>query len=248
MKHFFDHRTGKIHRRPKSQRHYTLGGASDWLGWDVQDVSPNLAIHNNIEKALARARDLERNDAYVGQHLRLLQSNVIGPTGFKFRACRKTNNGRPDKTFNDRIQHFWKIAGKLKNSPTIDGRLSRVDAGNFWVRRFSVDGEVICIRVPGARVNKFGYAKKFIDPSLLDYRLNGRVAGTENIIKMGVEVDTQNRPIAYHFLKNHRNRAYFEEIGYRADDYERIPARLVEHSFFQERPGQVRGFTPLAPV
>jgi len=248
-RHYYDYKTGTIHRTKPGRRHYTLGGSSDWLGWDVQDVSANNAIYGNLEKMLARVRDLERNDAYVGQHLRLLQANIIGSTGFKFRCNRKINaSGRKDKTFNDRVQMLWRNAGKLKNSPTMDGRMSRVDIGNFWIRRLIVDGEVICVKVKGTRVNKFRYAKKFIDPSLLDWRLNEKVRGSENVIKMGVEVDNDNRPVAYHFLKRHRNAAFFEHTSHRPDDYERIPADQVEHSYFVERPGQVRGVSSLAPV
>lgn len=246
---YYNHKTGKMHKRGGvGRRHYSLGQSADWLGWEVSDVSANLAIHNNAEKVLSRARDLERNDAYVGQHLRLLRSNVIGPNGFKFAACRKSNNGRIDKSFNDRLETLWRLAGKLKNSPTEDGRMSRVDVGHHWVQRLAVDGEVICIRIPGSDVNKYRYSKRFVDPSLLDWRLNGRVRDSQNMIKMGVEVDERNRPVAYHFLKQHRNRAFFEELGYRLEDYERVPADLVEHSYLVERAGQVRGVSPLAPA
>jgi len=243
----YDFRTGKL-RKKSAGRHYTMGGTSDWMGWDVSDVSANLAVHENAEKVLARGRDLERNDPYVAQHLRLLVSNVIGASGFKFSCSLKSNNGRASKTFNQELARQWRLAGKLKNSPTEDGRMSRVDVGNHWVRRLAVDGEVICVRVQGSDVNRFRYSKKFIDPSLLDWRLNGRVRNSDNVIKMGVEVDQNNRPVAYHFLNRHRNAAYFEHVGYRPEDYERIPVDLVEHSFLMERSGQVRGISPMAPV
>lgn len=247
----FNRRTGKFHPRPTGRprrRFYTAGSDESFVGWDVSDVSPNAAWYPMALKTLARARDLERNNDYVRAFLRLNKVNINGPKGIKLRACRTTNRKANDKPFNDALEHDYLAAGKLRNSPTIEGGMSRRDIGDMWLDRIAVDGEVIIIRRYGEQYNKYGFTRQFIDAAQLDHQLNGRgypQAKKGNLLKMGIEFNGDNKPVAYHFLTSHPTEHLWQTDERR--EHQRIEARFVEHTFMRERPGQVRGVPWIAP-
>lgn len=230
-------------RRAPSRRFFAAAASEHFIGWEVPDASADATLYPNQQRLLARARDLARNNGYVVHFLRLLQNNVIGRDGLTFRATLKAANGRgagtADKKFNAALENFWWQAGKLKNSPTPCGRYSRRDFGRLWIRNLAVDGEVLVLRKPGFGGNKFRYAKQFIDSARLDSTLNGRLTNG-NLVKMGVELDDNERPVAYHILKNHPSEGMFAvQDGGR--DRVRVSAEFIEHTFLPERPGQTRG-------
>lgn len=242
--------TGQFHRpaAKSKERFYSAGSSDSFVGWDVGDVSANAAWYPQALKVLARARDLERNNDYVRAFLRLNKVNVIGPKGIKLRSCRKNNRRNPDKVFNDLFEADYVSSGKIKNSPTVEGGLSRRDMGDMWLDRLAVDGEVILIRRYSTKYNKYGYARQFVDAAQLDHSLNGRgypLAENNNILKMGVEFDDDARPVAYHFLTEHPTEHIWQTNEKR--EHVRVEAKFVEHSYFRERPGQVRGVPLIAP-
>jgi lambda family phage portal protein len=236
---------------PRSKaRFYSAASNEAFVGWDVVDASPNASLHGSAIKLLARARDLERNNDYIRAYLRLNEINIIGPQGVTLRPCKKKERGdrQLDDDFNDDFKAWYKLAGKLRHSPTIEGGMSRIDIGKMWNRRLDVDGEVILIRRYGEKWNRFGYARQFIDAAQLDHSLNGRgypTAAPGNMLKMGVEVDEDDRPVAYHFLTAHPSEHLWSAD--RKREHVRIEAKFVEHSFIKERPGQMRGVSNIAP-
>lgn len=229
--------------RPRT-RYFDLAGEEEFVGWDVQDVSADVALYSKIVRLVSRARDLERGNDYIKSFLRLFKSNVIGPNGFKFTACRKAANGRVDKTFNRDFEHAWKQAGKLKHSPSVCGRLTRLDVLNMIAARFVVDGEALLHHRRGFDGNKWRYGVAVIDSMRLDWQLNGHLENGRRI-KMGVEVDDDDRPLAYHILTQHPSESLFG-FSLRQPERVRIPAEQITHIFSVERPGQTRGVTWLA--
>lgn len=246
----FNSRTGKFHpvRHKGRQRFYSAGSQEGFVGWDVSDVSANAAWYPQALKVLARSRDLERNNDYVRAFLRLNRVNVIGPKGVKLRSCRTNNRKSPDKTFNDAFEHDYLASGKIRNRPVLEGGMSRVDIGGMWLDRLAVDGEVLLVRRYGTTHNKFGYTRQFIDAAQLDHTLNGSgypQAEKGNLLKMGIEVNGDGLPIAYHFLTKHPSEHLWQDQERR--EHVRIEARFVEHTYFRERPGQMRGVPLIAP-
>src|SRR5437763_365242 len=51
--------------------------------WNVTLGSPDQELYLSNRELRARARDLSRNNSYVGRYLELRRNNIIGPTGFK---------------------------------------------------------------------------------------------------------------------------------------------------------------------
>jgi lambda family phage portal protein len=243
----FNRATGKFEQRRggrRGKRFYQLASNESFVGWETHDVSADASMHGQLVSMVARARDLERNNDYVIRHLALQKANVIGPRGFKFTSCRKARNGRVDRTFNRALEAAWKAAGKLKHSPTTCGKMTRKDLLDLVLDRWMVDGECLVIHHPGFAENKWRYAVQVVDSMRLDWTLNGRLPNG-NAVKMGVEVDEYDRPVAYHILDQHPSEGIF---GWNATNRprQRIEAEHVTHVYSIERPGQSRGVTHLA--
>lgn len=241
----YNARTGMFEARRKksSKRFFTAGESANFLGWDVGLVSPDAAIYANLNRMKARCRDLVRNNDYIIHARRLMQSNVIGAEGFRLHGRLRRGN-EADRTFNKRVETVWKTSGKLKNAPTVDGTMSRIDMGRLWISTLMVDGEVILLLHPAHRGNKFRFAVQFIDTARLDWMLNKSLPNG-NEIRMGVEVDKLGKPIAYYFL-NHDPTEYMWGYQSTASTHTRVPAARVLHTFVKEMPGQTRGVPMIA--
>ncbi len=233
-------------RRPR-KRFTTVEEDRPWIGFNAHTIGPNAHWYRTYLTALAKAQELERENDYVIQFLRLTLDSVVGP-GFKLRACLKGRTGKPTKAakaFNEALQHHWQLAAKVGNSPSIEGGQSRRDIERMWLRRLIVDGEVIAVMVPGFDHNKYEFAIKFLDPTQLDHSLNGLLPNG-NIMMFGIEVDAEyRRPVRYHFLKHQPTEHLWADHS--QAEHEVIEARYVLHTFLKERPGQVRGIPPIAP-
>ena len=241
----FNSRSGKLERRRTNRRRFfALGARESFVGWEAQDVSADSALYPQLVQLVARARDLERSNDYIRSFLRLLKANVIGAYGVKLTACRKARNGRIDKAFNTAVEKAWRASGKLRHSPTVCGRLTRKDIGDMLMTRLAVDGEALVVERMGFPGNRWRYALQLLDSMRLDWRVNGQLPNG-NRAKMGVEVDDDDRPLAYHILKMHPSEGLF---GWQLNqpEFERIPAERVWHIYVAERPGQTRGVTWLA--
>ncbi len=240
--------TGKMERREiaplkRRKRFFSAGESAGFLGWDVQNVSADSAIYSNLNKIKARTRDLARNNDYVRNALRHIISNVVGPDGFRLQ-CKLRSGENVEKGFNKRVETGWNMAGKMKNSPTVCGKLSRIDTAKLWWNTLLIDGEVIEVDHLGTSRNKFKYATQFVDSTRLDWQLNQKHSNG-NEIRMGVEVDELGKPVAYWFLNQDPTEMMWgSQIS--AKSHTRIPAARVRHTFIQESVNQTRGVPQIA--
>lgn len=237
----------KRHLPGLKRRSYEVADMDNCIGWDARDITPDGAIFQNMDRIRARCRDLARNNDYARLFLSRLVNNVVGPHGIKFQARSKMvsgkNIGNLDKAFNAAIEDLYKAAGKKKNKPTVDGKLSRKGIEALWIRSLAVDGEVIVRHHEGTKKNKFRYGLEFIDPARLDWMKN-ESHSNGNQIRMGVEVDQENMPVAYWILENHPQDHLIG--GTPRFRHARIEAKHITHSFALETPGQTRGVSMLA--
>lgn len=230
-------------KRKGKTRFYSVGEGADFLGWNPSNVSADTAIYKNLTLHKARCRDLARNNDYVRHFLRLLRSNVVGPRGFRFQG-KLRSGGQRDRDFNRTLEIQWNAAGKLKHAPSVCGRMTRRDMANLWMTTLAVDGEVIVIQHPFHDGNRYRFASQLLDPALLDWQKNEDLGGGRRI-KMGVEVDAFDRPVAYHFLNHHPgDMMWYSRTS--APRHTRVPAERVHHTFMIETPGQTRGVSWLA--
>ncbi|RPF99698.1 MAG: phage portal protein [Rhodospirillaceae bacterium TMED63] len=199
------------------------------------ELKPALRILRN------RCRELARNDEYVRRYLQLLRTNVVGPQGVSVQCKARNADGTLDAPGNKIIENAWNRWGK-RGTCTVDGRLSFADAQRLVVETLARDGEVL-VRLIGGAQNQDRFAIQFLEADLLNEELNKRTTDG-NAIRMGVEVDSFGKAVAYHLLRTHPGDYEFAE-GYNRQ-HTRVPADQLLHIFMSDRPHQTRGAPPMA--
>jgi lambda family phage portal protein len=228
--------------RGKGRRFYSAASPAGFLSWDTTTVSADGALYFNLNVIKARARDLARNNDYARHFLRLLESNVIGPNGVTFQS-RRYQGDALDRVFNLQLEAHWKTAGKLKHSPTVCGRMTRRETSALWLRTLAIDGEVLEIFHPN-HGNRYRYATQIVDSALIDWTKN-ELLPNGNRIKMGVEIDQYDKPVAFWLLNHHPGDYVFASLANKPT-HQRVPASRARLSFLQEFAGQTRGVSWLA--
>jgi len=224
------------------RRFYSAASTAGFLSWDTTTVSADGALFFNLNVIKARARDLARNNDYARHFLRLLESNVIGPNGITFQS-RRYQGDSLDRPFNLQLEGHWKTAGKLKHAPTVCGRMTRRESSALWLRTLATDGEVLEIFHPG-HGNRYRFATQIVDSALIDWQKN-ELLPNGNRIKMGVELDQYDKPVAFWLLNHHPSDYLFATLPNKPT-HQRVPADRARLSFLQEFPGQTRGVSWLA--
>ena len=185
-----------------------------------------------------RSRDLERNNEYFRRYLQLLRVNVVGEGGFKLQLKGRNPDGSLDRAGNNIIEGAWNEFSRM-GGPTVDGKMSMVDALNHVITGVARDGEVFALIVKGQFL-RHGIALQFIEPDRIDEEKNEKLPNG-NDVRMGVELDaTTRRPVAYHMLTYHTGDYDYTTFS-KAEKYRRIPADQMMHIYRPERAGQTRG-------
>jgi len=208
---------------------------SDWL---AGLFSPDDEVRGDFRQLRARARDLARNNPYVGSYFEALNTNVVGPHGMGLKPQVRNRRGELDVEVNqiikDRFTDYW-------NGPvTVDGSLTGVELEEVLLESTARDGEIFVRRFVGADF-RHGLGLQGIDADLVDdnYNVQGHRGGVE--IRMGIETDSRGRRVAYHVLDEPNYLPGFEGRG-----RIRIDAAEVIHIFRPKRVNQMRGVTWLA--
>jgi lambda family phage portal protein len=180
----------------------------------------------------ARARELGRNNSYVKRYFRLLSTNVIGPMGIKLQA-QVWAGDEPDTKANAAIEAAWNA---WASAPvTTDGRLTLRRFEKLIVKTMACDGEAFVRLWRDFEGNNYGLALQAIDADLIDETYNRPRRGSENEIRMGVEVDAIGRPVGFWV---------WDAVG---TDLMReryfVPAAEMLHLYDPERVNQTRGVT-----
>lgn len=209
--------------------------------WITTFLTTDEEVGGSIRTLRARARDLARNNAYIRQYLNLLTVNVVGPNGFTHDAQVRTQGGQLDEATNEQIEAWWSA---FASSPvTIDGKLDLTTLQHLLLKTVARDGEVFVRKWRGFP-NRYGFALEPIDPDLIDDTYNvPRTQGGGREVRMGIEVDEYQRPVAY-WLNDPQGRVAGTRVGYRV----KVPAADVLHLYLPDRVQQARGLTWLHPV
>lgn len=208
-------------------------------------VASSRSADEEIKGALKvlrnRCRDLTRNNAYARRFISLAKANTVGDRGVTLQVKARNDNGAMDNLGNDQIEISWKRWGRMGQC-SVDGKISWVDAQRLFIENLVRDGEVLVrlVKYP----NDFGFALEFIESDLLDEEYNVTLPNGHRI-RMGVELDSFNRPIAYHLFTAHPGDNSTMWMG---KSYNRIPADKMIHAFLPERAMQTRGAPWMSPV
>jgi len=195
--------------------------------------SINTELRGDLDALRRRARHMAKNEPMARKYLGLVCANVVGTNGFVLQCRSLMQNGQQDGLANAAIEAGWDDWSKPKNCD-VSGRMSLPDFERAVMRGVARDGEAI-VRIRSDADNKYGYALQFIDIERLDTMLNRDASGTQNAITMGVEVNGDNRPVAYHIVTQYLGK------DITARKTARIPAEEILHLFVTDDPEQVRG-------
>lgn len=238
-------------RRTVVIRQSSGGGGGDWLrsfeggkinrlmsAKGLTTVGINEDLVNHLLTLTARARYLAQNDDYVRRFIKLVKTNVVGPQGLVLRGQVKDTNGQPDTGANDAIETAWKDWSR-PGGPEVSGRLSFRDLLNLVIEHIARDGEFFAWK---RRTGVYGKSFRVIDPFAVPISVNTEHNG--NRVVMGVELDGDYRPVAYHIKVGARSSELTWQ--FRGMRLRRVPADQIVHIFRPEYADQVRGFTPMA--
>lgn len=204
--------------------------------WIAQARAADDEIRGDIRRLRARARDLARNNSYVKRYFRLLQNNVIGPTGIRLQAQVKKLNGDLDQEVNKAIEAWWALF--LTTPITVDGKLTLRRFEKLILKTMACDGEAFVRIFRGFTGSPFGLALQAIDADLIDESFNRLTRAGKNEIRMGIEVDAQGRPVGY-WVWNASTSSGTEMLRERYF----VPAAEMIHLYDPDRVNQTRGVT-----
>lgn len=206
--------------------------------WTARSTSAdaNQAIYGDHETLRQRAREQSINTSVLKRFYRLLRQNVVGPYGIRLQSKAELKDGTPDRVARRLIEKEWAKFTK-KGSFDVTGRYSYVAFLWLWIETLARDGEVL-VRLHRNWSNRWGFAVQILEADRLDLNLNTLLTNG-NRVRMGVELDQYERPVAYWLLRSHPGDVYQTP----EEKYERIVAEDLIHTFDPWRPHQARGFT-----
>jgi lambda family phage portal protein len=229
-------------RRPTRHmtRNYAAAKDSRLLkDWPTSDMTADAELYSALKGLRVRSRHLAKNNDYAKRFFSLLKTNVIGHAGVGLQVRSKDKNGKLDKADNEYLETEWKRWGK-KRVCDVTGKLSWLDCQKLFVETVARDGECIVRKIKNWPGNRFKFALQFIEPDMLDERLN-KTLPNGNTIRLGIEFNQWRRPVFYHLKKFPATASIYSESYEYNFRYDRIPASEIIHEFVPDRIGRSRG-------
>ena len=203
--------------------------------WGATPTTMDATIHQQWNTLVARARDVGENNDHGKKFKQLCRDNIAGPNGFTLQALVKDPNGTSDTLASTALEDAFARFSK-KGVFDVTGTYSRTSAERMIASTLPTDGEVLVVARYGSDLNEFGFAVQFVDPVLLD-PTHYAPLGNGNVIRHGIEFNSNGKPVAYHFRYQTE-----QMIGYiQGRGTIRVPAENVCHIFLPEAIGQKRG-------
>lgn len=221
-------------RRSYAASRLTAGNAN----WNVSPTGANYERRVSLAALRARARQASRDDGHIKKFLSLTRSNIIGPKGIQLQCRAAMGNGKPNVKLNQKIEEaFWQWG--MPETCTLSGKLDWLGVQRLIVTQLATDGEFLVQMVETN--DGFGMSLKVWDVNWLDESFNeSRTAGGNRII-MSVEIDANDRPVAY-WLTTPATEINF--TARRARDRFRVPADQIIHGYLiHDDETQSRGVT-----
>ena len=238
---WYDNIIGRKPKKKQTFRRSYQGANTGRLFGDflTSSTSADQEVKDNIRLLRDRARELARNDSYIARYLNLMVSNVIGKHGIRISSKARNDDQSLDIGANLLIERAWKEWTQIGNC-TANGRMSFLDCQKIFIESLARDGEVLIRKIKNPN-SPFGFQIQFLEADHLDEKKNDN-AKNGNRIKMGVEVDANDKPVAYHLYKNHPyDRTYVNQ-----NEYIRVPADEIIHAYLPNRAEQTRGVSLIA--
>lgn len=230
-------------------RMYAAARASRLAGdWQAGNTSADSELSSSLTQLRARSRALCRDVSYAKRAKQLVVNNVIG-TGIGMQAQVYNTRDVLNSRVNDEIEAVWQewcsadhchTGGRLEFSLFERALMAQVfEAGEVFIRKhYQRFGE-----------SQIPFALELIEAERIadDIFKPSYDRGTKNDVRMGVEVDEHNRPVAYYVRKRHHGEIRYS-LNFSPDEIERVPADQIIHLAFGDRWPQTRGEPWMAAV
>lgn len=200
-------------------------------------VSADAALAASLAQLRARSRQMVRDSAYAKRAKVIVQNNVVG-SGIGMQAQVYTTRDQLAGRVNDDIERAWAHWSRAAHCHT-GGTLHFADLERLAIGQVFEAGEILLrkhyLRLGASRVP---LALEVVEPErLIDDWTRPEFAGDARI-RMGVELDRFDRPVAY-WLRAHPGD---NRWGQRQETrLERVPAEQILHLRLIDRFPQCRG-------
>lgn len=227
--------------KPRAVRMYGAAKASRLTAdWGQTTTSADSELSTSFTALRNRSRQLVRDASYAKRAKRIIQANVIG-AGIGIQAQVESSRGNPRRDVNEQIEEAHTEWSRSINCHT-GGVLALPDIERLGIGHVFEAGEILIrehFRPFGT--SRIPYALEVIESERLIPDMNAATlnAAPGNVVKMGVEVNTYGRPMAYWIRTNHPG-DYRVPVEAR-QKVERIPASEVYHLKLTDRWPQTRG-------
>ena len=230
-----------VYRRQSSRAYEAARIDRTTNPWIANSLSADRALYGEADRVRNRVRDLVRNNAYARGCLDAIVANAVG-CGITPKPAIKDDQKR-----NDAILEAW---NRWCDVADITGRLHFYEMQALALRETIEAGEDLInqIDLEPDPVGGVPFALELIEAERIASETDvfrGRANTSSGaIIRRGVEVDSTGKAIAYWLYPS--NPHDLNQLG--VYEAERVPADKLLHLFRQERIGQTRGISWLAPA
>lgn len=206
-------------------------------GWTAAETSADAELESSLTNLRNRSRALVRDAAYAKRAKVIVVNNVIGP-GVGMQAQIRRNGGRLASEINNPLEEAWRAWSRADSCHT-GGKLHFADLERFAFGQIFEAGEVLIRK----HYRRFGESKVPLGLEVIEgERLADRITTAPesgNEVRMGVEVDAFQRPIAYWLRTGHPGDTRRARAG--TERLERVPADQIWHLYIVDRWPQSRG-------
>lgn len=225
---------------PLSMRSYAGAQIGRLTGdWNPLNTSADSEIITSLRTMRARSRQLVRDNDYAKRIKQLMQINIVGQ-GIGMQAQVANSRSKLQDKINSTIETAWEEWSNKESCHTA-GLLAFPDIERMLVGELFEAGEVLVRMVH----QKFGdrtkapLALEIIEAERLIDTWQTAKAPNGNAIRMGVEVDQWQRPVAYWLHPNHPGDYQF--TSFQPARFIRVPADEIIHLYIVDRIPQTRG-------
>jgi len=229
------------HQRPvvaASRAYHSARSSRATSGWYAAETSADAELASSLRVLRSRSRQLVRDAAYAKRAKVVVVNNVIG-AGVGLQAQVVSTRGRSLRKENAAIEAAWKRWGEARYCHT-GGKMHFPDLERAAFGQIFEAGECLFRK----HYRAFGgspvpFALEFIEPERLADHYSLPNAPNGNEVRMGVEVDSYDRPVAYWLRERHPGDVRGRVRG--TEKLIRVPAEQMWHLYVVDRWPQSRG-------
>lgn len=223
---------------PSVRTYHAAQGGRLTAGWASPTSTADAELVASLQRLRGRSRALVRDAGYAKRAKVVVVNNVIGG-GIGLQAQVKFPRGKLDGDINAAIEETWGEWSRAAYCHT-GGKLHFADLERLAMGQIFEAGEVLIrkhrMAMPGSPV---GLALEVIEPERLAEHYSIGRAPSGNEVRMGVEVDRFQRPVAYWLHDVHPGDTFVGAGG--VDKLVRVPADQMLHLYVVDRWPQTRG-------